>query len=287
MINARAFLGKEGFVFGKSPAQIDRLFLKQFSSDETARIQGIWQTMHIEGASPAALYGVPKTSKQANILWSLDRARYVASFDWLAAEVGHWQPISIVEMGCGSGNLLRFLSANFPEIRLKGIDAERSLVAISKAASNIDVVAFDYLDAAPAKPDFDVIICNFGFDLARFEPSTTPHSIERIGQSQICPRCSNDFSAQFSGYMKSWRAWGNESAKLFLFGRLPNFGYTRGVIIAAAENGWRLDLDRSRYLKVREPDGSMQRFPAMVFTAAEVDGLDELLRDAEKLFRII
>lgn len=284
MINARAFLGKEGFVFDKKPSQIDRLFLKEFSSENADAIREIWEAIHHYGAATTKLYKVPKTAKQANILWSYDRARYVATFDWLQSELAHWQPDSIVEMGCGSGNFLRFVRANFPQMRLKGVDVEETLVAIAKSTSDIDVDALDYLSASPTDGKFAAVLCNFGFDLSRFSPSTTPHSTEQIGQSPFCRGCSDDFASQFDEYVKCWRAWGSSDAKLLLTGRLPSFGHVRGAILAAAAHGWFLSLNRSRSITIKGPDGE-ERFPAMVFTVDEIWSIDGLLHDAEKIFR--
>lgn len=238
MKNARAFLGKEGFLFDKKPNQIDKLFLREFSPDEAIRIRAIWAGIHAHNLQSTALYSLPKTEKQANILWSYDRSRYVATFEWLLAEIEHWRPTSIVDMGCGSGTFLKFVRANYPHLTLKGIEYEQSLASIARCASQLDVDASDYLSGGQIDRRYDAIVCNFGFDLARFSPSTTPHSIQEIGGSRFCPGCSNDFADQFDEYFKCWGAWVSEDAKIFLTGRLPNFGFVRGVIIAAAKNGW-------------------------------------------------
>ncbi|WP_031212450.1 class I SAM-dependent methyltransferase [Mesorhizobium sp. L2C084A000] len=205
-IGARAFLGKEGFVFDKKPGQLDRLFLKEFSPEDAADIRRTWEAIHLGGIPSTVLYQLPRTARQANILFSQDRARYVATFDWLQSEIAHWRPQSIVEMGCGTGTFLRFVRTNFPGTRLKGVDAEEALVAISRTVSDIDVKALDYLSAAADDEKCEVVVCNFGFDLSRFRSSTTPHTIETIGRSAFCPGCSDDFAAQFEEYIRNWRA---------------------------------------------------------------------------------
>jgi hypothetical protein len=70
---------------------------------------------------------------------------------------------------------------------------------------------------------------------------------------------------------------------LILVGRLPGFGHIRGTIIAAAENGWKLDKSRSRYLTV-EGIGFTENFPAMVFKSFKVDNVDSIVLDAEQNF---
>ena len=187
-------------------------------------------------------------------------------------------------MGCGTGNLLRFLRANFTEVKLRGLEEEASLVTIAQAAaSDIPVTKTDYLNAVPDH-QYDAVICNFGFDLHRFTPSRTPHSDETIGETTFFPGCSNDFATQFSAYVGSWRAWGTAKAELFLTGRLPNFTYTRAVILAAADHGWQVDLERSQYLRVRGIGGRVENFPVMVFVSKEIDQTQNLVAQAELMF---
>jgi trans-aconitate methyltransferase len=68
------------------------------------------------------------------------------------------RPGSIIEMGCGTGNLLRFLTANFTDVRMRGLDDETSLVAIARAAApEIPVTGVDYLHAIP-DDEYDAVI---------------------------------------------------------------------------------------------------------------------------------
>jgi hypothetical protein len=71
---------------------------------------------------------------------------------------------------------------------------------------------------------------------------------------------------------------------LLLIGRLPNFTYIRGAILAAAAHGWLLDLGRSQYLRVRANAEGAENFPAMVFLSAETGQTEELVEQAERLF---
>ncbi|TIL33925.1 class I SAM-dependent methyltransferase [Mesorhizobium sp.] len=283
MINSRAFLAKEGFIFDKKYHQIDRLFLKQFSAEEALEIRWMWQRIHSKESATTILYRLPKTSRQANTLWSYDRARYVETFNWLFAEIAHLKPRSAIEMGCGSGTLLRFLQANFPELKVMGIDAAPNFVEIARS-SGVRAEVGDYRKIPAGNEGFDVVICNFGFDLADFEASIKPHSIEEIGTSRFCPGCSDDFRAWFADYVATWRSWGGKHARLLLTGRLPNFGYHRGVILAAADYGWRLDATHSCLLKVSDA-GQVEHFPAMVFEPGETDDIVLALANAERIFR--
>ena len=139
MIGARGFLKREGFDFDKKPNQLDKAFLKLFSVEEAERIQQIWASIHVLGGSPTRLYGVPKSLQQAHLLVSHDRERYLAAFDWIRNQVGALQPASVIEMGCGTGVLLRYLAANFPGMIYKG-DRHRTSIDQCGSRRLVDIL---------------------------------------------------------------------------------------------------------------------------------------------------
>ena len=194
MIGVRGFLKREGFDFDKKATQIDKAFLKLFSKDKANEIRGIWEQIHMLGASPTKLYAVPTTLEQAHMLMSYDRERYLAGFDWIAKQVEALRPKAVLEVGTGTGVLLRYLAANFPDTWYQGIDAEAGLVGAAPANDRISLEVGDYLQME-AKHEFDLVICNFGFDSDRFPASKTPHSIDQVGESRFCPGCSDDLAS--------------------------------------------------------------------------------------------
>lgn len=271
MLGARGFLKREGFDFDKKPNQLDKAFLKLFSVEEAERIQQIWASMHLLGGSPIELYSVPTKLQQAHLLMSHDRERYLATFDWIRNQVGELQPASVIEMGCGTGVLLRYLAANFPEMIFKGIDTEPALINVAPANSSISLLQGDYL-AMSADSKSDLIICNFGFDSDNFEASKTPHSIDQIGQSKFCPGCSDDLAVQMTEYLTAWRKWGTPEATLLMVGRMPNFGFLRAVQIAGQNAKWSIELGASDVLRVKNLDGMIETFPALTFGPAAAIG---------------
>lgn len=282
MTSSRGFLKREGFEFDKKPAQIDKAYLKLFTPDEAENIRAIWTMMQM-GSSATALYRTPRTLQQAHLLMSYDRERYVAGFDWILTTVQRLKATSVLEVGCGTGVLLRYLKEHLPEVGLKGIDAEPALVG-SAPPSDIDLVVGDYL-SLPALPSFDVIVCNFGFDSDKFAPSTQPHSVATIGESKFCPGCSDDLAKELGPYMRAWRSWGTPGAKLLLVGRLPSIGAIRAFEIAAAAVGWSIVIDESDVLKVGEPGLPLQRYPALVFDAPMEADLNKRLASLEHFYR--
>ena len=195
---------------------------------------------------------------------SYDRERYLAGFDWIAKRVETLKPKSVLEVGTGTGVLLRHLAANFPEARYQGIDMEAGLVGAAPALDGISLVVGDYL-AIEAAADFDLVICNFGFDSDRFPASTTPHSIARIGESQFCPGCSDDLSRTPGAIFPRLARLGEGSAALLVLGRISSFGFLRAVVLAAAGEGWDLEIDNSAVVKVADRMSGPQRYPALQF----------------------
>lgn len=281
MIGVRGFLKREGFDFDKKAHQIDRAFLKLFSKKDADEIRGIWEQIHMLGASPTKLYAMPRTLEQAHLLMSYDRERYLAGFEWLGKRVEALKLSSVLEVGTGTGVLLRYLAANFPDVRLEGIDLESSLVGAAPADPRVSLLVGDYLEME-ARSEFDLVICNFGFDSDRFPKSKTPHSIAQVGGSQFCPGCSDDLAGHLQQYFRAWRRWTHQDGTLLLTGRISSFGFLRAVVIAASAEGWEFQLDDSTVLKVMDPDEGPQRFPALQFRATSKPALS--VEDAERFF---
>ena len=260
MIGVKGFLKREGFDFDKKPHQIDRAFLKLFSPGDADNIREIWEQIHVFGASATKLYAVPKTLEQAHLLMSYDLERYLVGFDWIAKRVDALKPKSILEVGAGTGVLLRYLAANFPDARYQGIDIEAGLVRAAPAIDAIVLLEGDYL-TIEARPEFDLLICNFGFDSDRFPASKTPHSMAKVGSSQFCPGCSDDLADHLRQYFRAWKGWAVENANLLVTGRISSFGFLRALVLSAGAEGWHIQLDNCAVLK--EDD---QQYPALQFT---------------------
>ena len=101
-LGARAFYKKLGIIFDKSHGSLDRSFLKEFNNDEQIHIRAIWEQIHSFGGSTTELYKIPKSQKQAALLFSHDRQRMLASTDWIKNVTNSVSPRSIMEYGCGA-----------------------------------------------------------------------------------------------------------------------------------------------------------------------------------------
>ena len=67
-----------------------------------------------------------------------------------------------------------------------------------------------------------------------------------------------------------------------MVGRIPNFGFLRAVVIAAAAEVWQLKLNESTVLQVTDPDVGLQRYPALQFRAAAAPAVS--IEDVERFF---
>ena len=266
-LGPRAFLKASGFLTDAKPARMDAALLKALDPGNRQRIEGIWANRNLALSDGLEMYEVPQTVEQAALLFSHDWPRAAATMDWFDGVVRDARARSVAEMGCGAGFLLAYLKSGDPGLAVRGIDAAANLGAIAARLTGGEIAVGDYTFHAPAAQS-DLVICDFGFDLASFAPSVRPHDVSTVGGELFCRNCSDDLAEQLRGLFLAWRAWGTAEASLALSGRLGNFGSLRAVLIAARTSGWEMRLERSRILKVRTVLGEQERFPAILFVPA-------------------
>ncbi len=262
------FLKSIGFGLDEKPHELDRKLLKSFPSEDRHTLREIWAARDFGSSlSLRDMYELPKTRKQAALLFSHDWPRVNASMKWFNDVVLKLAPKSIVEMGCGAGFLLKFIQGGHPDIRLQGVDAARNLIAIASELCGSSFMSGDYSEVQPDQK-YDLIVCDFGFDLARFTESSTPHTTASVGDFQYCPGCSNDLKQEFDHYTQAWRSWAHDSSYLAVAGRIGHFGMLRAFVLSAQDVGWELVLDHSAMLKIKH-HGTSERFPALLFRSVQ------------------
>ncbi|WP_426242213.1 trans-aconitate 2-methyltransferase [Nocardioides sp. LHG3406-4] len=78
----------------------------------------------------------------------------------LLARVGARDPRTVVDLGCGPGNLTALLVARWPEAHVVGVDSSPEMIDKARAAgSGIDFDVADLRDWRPAEP-VDVLVSN-------------------------------------------------------------------------------------------------------------------------------
>jgi hypothetical protein len=279
----RAFLKNLGFCLDKKPHQITRLLLKSLNAECRARLEYVWAMRSTGLATGLEQYLIPQTVRQAALLFSYDWPRTVVSFEWLDQIVSRANYKSMVEMGCGPGFLLKYLLDRHPGIKVQGIDTAENLIRIGTELCKSRLIVGDYLNAEPDDA-YEFVVCNFGFDLPKFAPSSTPHSEATCSGASYCLGCSDDFKVQIEEYVKSWRRWATRDAPLAVAGRITDFGMLRAFVLAAQQVGWNLILEASTMLTVTNIEPDIERFPALLFLPKKDQNSNLMLEDIAKFY---
>ncbi|CAA9406843.1 MAG: Trans-aconitate 2-methyltransferase, partial [uncultured Nocardioides sp.] len=78
----------------------------------------------------------------------------------LLARVGAEEPGTVVDLGCGPGNLTALLAARWPGARVVGLDSSAEMIEKARAAgSGIDYQVADLRGWRPSRP-VDVLVSN-------------------------------------------------------------------------------------------------------------------------------
>lgn len=95
-----------------------------------------------------------------------DPERYLAYADErgrpfveLLARVGAREPGTVVDLGCGPGNLTRLLAERWPGARVLGIDSSPEMVAAGRDLPGVELAVADLREWEPAAP-VDVLVSN-------------------------------------------------------------------------------------------------------------------------------
>lgn len=270
----RAFLKKNGFVFEKKPHQLDKIFLNSFSETEQSKINETWKVRNaINSSSPTDLYRMPNNKKQAALLLSQDANRILATMKWFDQIINNSIPKKVMEMGCGAGFLLSYLSQKFPDIEFSGIEKENNLASIAADLLNKKVFSGSYLEI-PSIDTFDLIICDFGYDKSDFKLSGAPHPTVEIEGHIYCSKCCDYLTKQFLEYLQAWRNWSHPNTSLAFTGRLSNFQEYRAFVLAAYECGWDLCVSRSKRI-VFNNSNTNEYVPGFIFKPSEISSSNE------------
>lgn len=263
-LGPRAFLKKLGFQFDKKLPALDQAFLKSLPADKRDKVEDIWRRLHSGLAHVSELYSVPKTEKQAALLFSHDAARMVATMSWFSEVIDRAQPRTVLEAGCGAGYLLRFLHARYPYLKFSGIDRQENLIAIAATDIELDLHSVSF-DGAKLSNRFDVILCDFGWDNEDMPTSRKPHSSAEIAGASYCPGCSDDQVPFFLALLAKFKGWLSDEGQIAIVGRFPHIGSIRAFYLAAERCDLRVPPGGFDVIKVKTPVGA-EKFPAFLLT---------------------
>jgi len=91
----------------------------------------------------------------------MDLNAYSDSIELFCNLIGNDHP-NILELGCGPGNVTRFLKLRFPESEITAIDLAPQMIEIaSKLLPDVDFLVMDVRDISIIPVKFDAIMCSF------------------------------------------------------------------------------------------------------------------------------
>ncbi len=86
---------------------------------------------------------------------------YDSSYDWVCASIKTIKA-EILEIGCGPGNITKYLLSKRPDFRIYGIDIAPNMIALAK--ENNPTAEYDVMDCRQIevlKKKFDGVVCGF------------------------------------------------------------------------------------------------------------------------------
>lgn len=268
-MSPKPFLKSLGMQFNARPAQLNTRFYKSLSEEQQQRTEDIWARSSMGFGSNTELYAVPESLKQATRLYSLDAARYEATLHWFRKVAIHTGPERIFEIGAGAGITSGYLKNHSDCLEIAGIERHANLANIARESFASDIQVGDYLQVE-GDSSYDLVICDFGFDVEDLPPSNRPHSVAKVGGHQYCPGCAEDMGETLKPYFEKWFSWMNETGKLAVAGRFANVGMVYGALVAAEATGLRPIEGLCDMLRITQ-NGMKQSFPALAFERGEME----------------
>lgn len=286
-LGVRAFLKREGFHFGLKPHQIDQRLIRALSASKADEYE-LSKRMPDGEDRACILFGLAENLEQAHILFSHDGVRTVASFEWLA-EVAAQVSGSILDLGCGTGAFARLLASRGKSQRIVGIEGAENLVLIARDASlglaNIEIRNSNYsrIDTDMIGDRFCLITsaCALGWTSVGSDRGDDVH-IDLCAPNKFVLSSSirDQVSAVALQILKKLRTLISEGGQLAMVERLSTFQTFASFVWVAAQAGWKLDIDRSRRLRLGD-----ESMPALLFTPADPHDVEFGLREYVKFWQ--
>ncbi len=106
----------------------------------------------------------------------------------LVARVGAAAPDTVVDLGCGPGNLTTLLRARWPEAAIRGLDSSPEMIAKARAADpSIDFAVADLRDWSREAEPVDVLVSNATLQWVPGHLDLLPALVGRVGRAAGSP----------------------------------------------------------------------------------------------------
>ena len=103
----------------------------------------------------------------------------------LLARIGTEAPATVVDLGCGAGNVTRLMTRRWPDARISGIDGSAEMLAKARAEDgDIEWLEADLKTWSPPRPA-DVVFSNAVFHWLDHHESLFPHLLSQVAPGGV------------------------------------------------------------------------------------------------------
>jgi SAM-dependent methyltransferase len=268
-MNIQDFSRSEGYDLHSAPASLDRRLLREVGPERATLLRQIW-AREDQAERLSGLYGFPTTPREAHLLFSHDRRRIIDSFHWVLRQAPFVSPI--VDVGCGTGTLLRLLTRHAPNLKLIGVDAHPNLIAAGRSMAtthpNIELAAGDYNNSLLLSEPAGTILSICGIECLD-QPSLRTGDDELVIVGKVPERFAKYAQERIATTLRGWRHQIKPGERILLVARFSTLPLIAAVISVAAKVGFMVQFSASERLQ-----SGQERFPAITFTASEANTPD-------------
>ncbi len=285
--------------FGLSPrpsrAAMERELKKLMGPERFQKYSSVSRARQNDRATVQDLYRLVENAAEWGALFSSQAAHFLANGTWVTDQLRTLEPSprTLVDFGCSTGVLTTWLAKQFPAARVIGLEREANFLAIARqstelpnALPNVSFESFDYSlpvtggEATLPMPPAQAGISTFGIDFGTRLPLAESGKASAAASADEATDTSTDKApgelaiTADAGYRRyrqqalpafgHWRAAIEEGGTLLTVLRLPSLPTFAGVVRAAHEAGWSIQLAACTKLRVEG-----EQFPALRFRATE------------------
>lgn len=262
-MSIQSFLRAERYDLSSDPATLDRRLLREAGPERADILQRIWASDD-EEARLTGMYGCPRTVREAHLLLSHDRLRIIDTFRWIVRQA----PFSgtVVDLGCGTGTLVRLLADQNPNVDFVGVDAHANLIDIGSSMADayptVQLISGDFTRLDLTQPAGTMIsVCG----VECLDQPDASVAEEKAAAGGTVPK-------GFAGYAREriapvlgrWRSQIQQGGRLLLIARLSSLSLIAATIRKAAAIGFLARFDASTRLR-----SGTERIPVMTLIADE------------------
>ena len=221
-----------------------------------------------------AIYQTVRSKEEAHLLFSQQADVILESGVWLATKLAECdpEPKRIADLGCATGAMTRWLAKVFTTAHVAGFDREKCLLDIAtRIPGQAQFIRWDYGREETVPEDgFDALVSALGidFDGAAASPDI-PLDCNEYRALDSCKKVREFAQPIFA----NWRSIAKNGAQLFIVPRVGSLWALVGVVDAASDAGWSLELDCFLKLQVN----AHEQMPGLTFTAKVSERPDEHL----------